>query len=166
MNVLAVIRQFILINKSLILIKADMDLLSAVVIILIVSAVTGTRKWVLRMWHRKKFCESNRALCRALVTAGFPDFKKYLYFKEDASSYDEHRFEDGYINFYKKIVNAINNGTILPERHGSLKDINDLIPTCKFTPSYSCDGGSCNTCRFYAVEYNNIINAPIIIKAN
>ena len=78
-----------------------MDLLSAVVIILIVSAVTGTRKWVLRMWHRKKFCESNRALCRALVTAGFPDFKKYLYFKEDASSYDEHRFEDGYINFYK-----------------------------------------------------------------
>jgi hypothetical protein len=95
-----------------------MDLLSAVVIILIVSAVTGTRKWVLRMWHRKKFCESNRALCRALVTAGFPDFKEYLYFKEDFSDSDKHQswYEHGCINFYgselsnqekEKILNVV-----------------------------------------------------------
>jgi hypothetical protein len=78
-----------------------MDLLSFAIIAFIVMGFNKFRKWGLRTWHRKKFCESNRSLCRALVTAGFPDLKKYLYFKEDASSYDEHRFEDGYINFYK-----------------------------------------------------------------
>lgn len=62
-----------------------MDLLSFAIIAFIVLAVNKTRKWFLRWWHRKKFCDANRGLCRALITAGFPDFKEYLYFKEDAS---------------------------------------------------------------------------------
>ena len=60
-----------------------MDLLSFAIIAFIVLAVSKTWKRILRWWHRKKFCESNRGLCRALVAAGFPDFKEYLYFKED-----------------------------------------------------------------------------------
>ena len=76
-----------------------MDLLSAIIIIGLVSAVTGTRRWVLRWWHRKKFCESKRSLCRALVAAGFYDFKKYLYFKEDAPPGHELLYNKGVIEF-------------------------------------------------------------------
>ena len=82
---------------------------------LIIIGIVSTGKWVLRMWHRKKFCESNRALCRALVAAGFYDFKKNLYFKEDSSEYDKHRFKDGYFSFggemsqqeIKRILNVL-----------------------------------------------------------
>ena len=76
-----------------------MDLLSFAIIASIVLAVTKTRKRILRWWHRKKFCESNRGLCRALVTAGFPDFKEYLYFKEDSSPGRELWYKYGCIDF-------------------------------------------------------------------
>ena len=80
-----------------------MDLLSFAIIASIVLAVTKTRKRILRLRHRKKFCESNRGLCRALVTAGFPDFKEYLYFKEDFSDSDKYQswYELGCFEFYR-----------------------------------------------------------------
>ena len=88
------------------------------VIVSIVSGVIKTRKWILRWWHRKKFCEDNRGLCRALVVAGFPDFKEYLYFKEDFSDSDKYKswYEHGCIEFYgselsnqekEKILNVV-----------------------------------------------------------
>ena len=78
-------------------------IIAVAILVFIVSAVNKTRKWILRWWHRKKFCESNRGLCRTLVTAGFPDFKEYLYFKEDFSDRDKHqsRYEHGCIHFYR-----------------------------------------------------------------
>ncbi len=69
------------------------EIILLAVIIFIVSAVAKMKNKILRMWHRKRFCESNRALCRALINAGFPDFKEYLFFKEDAPQ--------GYENWYK-----------------------------------------------------------------
>ena len=93
-----------------------MDLLSFAIIAFIVLAVNKTWKRILRWWHRKKFCESNRGLCRALVAAGFPDFKEYLYFKEDSSPGRELWYKDGCIDFYgselsnqekEKILNVV-----------------------------------------------------------
>ena len=95
-----------------------MDLLSFAIIAFIVLAVNKSWKRIIRWWHRKKFCESNRALCRALITAGFPDFKEYLYFKEDFSSSDKYQswYEHGCISFYgselsnqekEKILNVV-----------------------------------------------------------
>lgn len=78
-----------------------MDLLSFAIIASIVLAVTKTRKRILRRWHRKKFCESNRGLCRALVAVGFPDFKEYLYFKEDSSPGYELKYKYGCFEFYR-----------------------------------------------------------------
>lgn len=80
-----------------------MDVFSFIIIGSIVLAVSKTWKRILRWWHRKKFCESNRGLCRALVAAGFPDFKEYLYFKEDFMDSDKHQswYEHGCINFYR-----------------------------------------------------------------
>ena len=95
-----------------------MDVFSFIIIASIVLAVSKTWKRILRWWHRKKFCEDNRGLCRALITAGFPDFKEYLYFKEDFSDRDKHQswYEHGCINFYgselsnqekEKILNVV-----------------------------------------------------------
>ena len=80
-----------------------MDLLSFAILSLIVMGFYKLRdfgKWVLRTWHRKKFCDSNRGFCRALVAAGFPDFKEYLHFKEDAPD-NELWTSDFYINFFR-----------------------------------------------------------------
>ena len=77
------------------------ELLILAFICLIASAVNKTKKWVLRMWHRKKFCESNLELCRALITAGFPDFKKFLFFKEDSSPGHELWYKEGCIDFWR-----------------------------------------------------------------
>ena len=76
-----------------------MDLLSFAILFFIALAVSKTWKRILRWWHRKKFCKSNRALCRALITAGFPDFKEYLYFKEDSSPSQELKYKYGCIDF-------------------------------------------------------------------
>ena len=71
------------------------------IIVSIVTAVNKSWKRILRWWHRKKFCEDNRGLCRALVVAGFPDFKEYLHFKEDFSDSDKYKswYKHGCIEF-------------------------------------------------------------------
>ena len=93
-----------------------MNIFSFMIIASIVLAVNKTWKRIIRWWHRKKFCEDNRGLCRALVTAGFPDFKEYLYFKEDSSPGYELWYKYGCIDFYgselskqdkEKILNVV-----------------------------------------------------------
>ncbi len=92
-----------------------MDLLSFAILSLIAMGFYKLRdfgKWVLRTWHRKKFCDSNRGFCRALVAAGFPDFKNYLYFKEDAP--DNRIWDhDFYINFYRSELSELDKEKIL-----------------------------------------------------
>ena len=101
------------------------------IIVCIVSAVSKSWKRILRWWHRKKFCEDNRGLCRALVTAGFPDFKEYLYFKEDFSDSDKHQswYEHGCINFY---------GSELSNEEKE-KILNVVEEYCHCTPDYDYD---------------------------
>jgi len=85
------------------------------VIVSIVTAVNKSWKRILRWWHRKKFCEDNRGLCRALITAGFPDFKEYLYFKEDFSDRDKYQswYEHGCIKFYRSEMSSQDKEKIL-----------------------------------------------------
>ncbi len=59
------------------------ELIVFAIIVFVCYAVNKTWRQILRIWRRKKFCDSNRGLCRALINAGFPDFKEYLYFKGD-----------------------------------------------------------------------------------
>ena len=108
-----------------------MDLLSFAIIAFIVLAVNKSWKWIIRWWHRKKFCESNRGLCRALVAAGFPDFKEYLFFKEDFSDSDKHQwwYEHGCINFY---------GSELSDQEKE-KILNVVEEYCDCEPDYDYD---------------------------
>lgn len=108
-----------------------MDLLSFAILFFIALAVNKTWKRILRWWHRKKFCEDNRALCRALVTAGFPDFKEYLYFKEDFSDSDKYQswYEHGCINFM---------GSELSNQEKE-KILNVVEEYCYCTPDYDYD---------------------------
>ena len=64
------------------------------------------------------------------------------------------------LKFWQKMIAE---GIPLPKNHGDLKDINDLIPSCKLRGG--CPYEQCDRCSDNAVSYIDILEANTIIKA-